>query len=239
MLTVDYKLLGLKDGDRFLDVGCGEGRHSFEAYRMNNGNGITCAMDVDDYGLGKTKYMLDLMDQEEGYHGNRNVLCGNALHIPFKNDSFDKIVCSEVLEHVTDPDQSIREMVRVLRPGGLLAVTVPAYVPEKACWTIDSDYYNHPGGHVRIFTAQGLVRALRRHELKVYAIRHEHAFHSIYWIMRCIFGLKNEEARIPELFLRFLELQINTKSRFVPFMERICNHIFPKSIVVYTRKSKP
>jgi hypothetical protein len=54
--------------------------------------------------------------------------------------------------------------------------------------------------------------------------------------MRCIFGLKNEEARIPELYLRFLELQIHTHSRFVGAVERVCNFVFPKSIVVYTRK---
>ena len=236
MLTVNFKLFRVEDGDRFLDVGCGEGRHSYEAYRLNNGNGLTCALDPDNYSLKKTKYVLDCMDQQNGHNGNRNVLMGDALKLPFRDGCFDKVICSEVLEHVDDPHQGIEEMVRILRPGGLLAVTVPTYVPEKACWVIDSDYYNHPGGHVRIFTAQGLVRALRCHPLKVYAIRHEHAFHSIYWIMRCIFGLRNEEARIPELYLRFLELQIHTHSRFAAAVERVCNFVFPKSIVVYTRK---
>jgi len=108
--------------------------------------------------------------------------------------------------------------------------------PKRASWILDSDYYNHPGGHVRIFTARGLVRTLRRHNLGVYAIRYEHAFHSIYWILRCIFGLKNEESRIPATYLRFLEMQITTKSRFVPRVERIFNFIFPKSIVIYTRR---
>jgi SAM-dependent methyltransferase len=222
VLTVNFKLFRIEEGDRFLDVGCGEGRHSYEAYRLNNGSGLTCALDPDNYSLKKTKYVLDYMDQQNGHSGNRNVLMGDALKLPFRDACFDKIICSEVLEHVADPDEG----------------TVPTYIPEWTCWTIDSDYYNHPGGHVRIFTVKGLIAALRRHRLRVYAIRHEHAFHSIYWNMRCMFGLKNEEARIPELYLRFLELQITTKSRFVGWVERIFNHIFPKSIVVYTVKDE-
>jgi SAM-dependent methyltransferase len=238
VLTVNFKLFKIEEGDRFLDVGCGEGRHSYEAYRLNNGSGLTCALDPDNYSLKKTKYVLDYMDQQNGHSGNRNVLMGDALKLPFRDACFDKIICSEVLEHVADPDEGIEEMVRVLKPGGLLAVTVPTYIPEKTCWMIDSDYYNHPGGHIRIFTAKSLVAALRRHKLRVYAIRHEHAFHSIYWNMRCLFGLKNEEARVPAFYLRFLELQITTKSRFVGAVERIFNHIFPKSIVVYTVKGE-
>ncbi len=236
MLTVNFNLFKIRDGDRFLDVGCGEGRHSYEAYRLNNGSGVTCSMDLDDLCLRKTKYVMDYMDQQNGSSGNRNVLCGDALNLPFKDHSFNRIICAEVMEHVKDPDQGIKEMVRVLRPGGLLAVTVPTYVPEKGCWILDSDYYNHPGGHVRIFTTRELVRTLRRHNLGVYAIRYEHAFHSIYWILRCIFGLKNEESRVPAAYLRFLEVQITTKSRFVHRVERIFNFVFPKSIVIYTRK---
>jgi len=71
------------------------------------------------------------MDQQNGSSGNRNVLCGDALNLPFKDHSFNRIICAEVMEHVKDPDQGIEEMVRVLKPGGLLAVTVPTYVPEK------------------------------------------------------------------------------------------------------------
>ena len=237
MLTVNFGLFRVEHGDMFLDVGCGEGRHSYEASRLSNGgDGRVCSLDIDEMGLKKTKYVLCHMEQRDEGTTRWDVLFGDSLRLPFRDGCFDKIICSEVMEHVPDPNQGIEEMVRVLRPGGLMAVTVPTYVPERTCWTLDSDYYNHPGGHVRIFTAQGLVRLLRRHNLRVYAIRHEHAFHSIYWIMRCIFRLKNEEARVPELYLRFLELQITTKSRFVPFIERIFNHIFPKSIVVYTAK---
>ncbi len=234
MLTVNFDLFKINNGDKFLDVGCGEGRHSWEACRRNHC--MVCALDLDDLNLRKAKYVMDHMDQQSGSNGNWNALCGDALNLPFGDASFDKIICSEVLEHVADEDRGIGELVRVLKPGGLLAVTVPTCLTEMLYWALSDDYHNNPGGHIRIFTAQGLVKALRRHNLAVYAIRYEHAFHSIYWLLRCIFRVRNDEATIPAIYNRFLELQIVTKSRFVSWVERILNFFFPKSIAIYTRK---
>jgi SAM-dependent methyltransferase len=168
VLTVNFKMFKIEDGDIFLDAGCGEGRHSYEACRHNN-HGIICAMDVDYMSIKKTRYVLCYMDSREEANGNWNVLFGDALNLPFKDASFDKIICSEVLEHVKNEEQGIMEFVRVLKPGGALAVTVPTYLTETVYWALDEDYYNHPGGHVRIFTAKKLIAALRRNNLAVCA----------------------------------------------------------------------
>jgi len=234
MLTVNFKLFRIEDGDRFLDVGCGEGRHSFEAFRL--GSHMVCSLDMDYVSVRKTQYVLHYMATQKVYNGSWHVMFGDALSLPFKDASFDKIICSEVLEHVEDDEQGIRELVRVLKPGGALALTVPTYLTEAVYWTLDEDYYNHPGGHVRKYRAQELIKSLRRNNLAIYAIRYEHAFHSIYWLLRCIFGLKKEQARVPALYHKFLVLQIVTKSEFAQRMERIFNFFFPKSIVIYTRK---
>ena len=69
----------------------------------------------------------------------------------------------EVLEHIPDDVGAIAEMVRVLRPGGTIAVTVPAWLPEKINWML-TDEYHAPiveGGHVRIYTATELAAKLR------------------------------------------------------------------------------
>ncbi len=234
MLTVNFNLFRIEKGDKFLDVGCGEGRHSWEVNRLNCCK--VCALDMDYMSLRKTLFVLLHMDSQGVSDGKWDVMRADALSLPFQDASFDKIICAEVMEHVADDEQGIRELVRVLKWGGALAVTVPTYLTEAVYWAMDEDYYNHPGGHVRKYKSRELVDALRRNNLAVYAIRYEHAFHSIYWLLRCIFGLKNEGAMVPALYHGFLEMQIVTKSRFVPWMERILNFFFPKSIVIYTRK---
>jgi SAM-dependent methyltransferase len=164
------------------------------------------------------------------------VMMGDVLNLPFRDGSFDKIICSEVLEHVADDNRGIGELVRVLKKGGIMAVTVPTYLSESIYWMLSEDYHNHPGGHIRKYQAQQLIAALRRNNLRVFALRWEHAFHTIYWFLRCAFGLKNEKAFIPALYYSFLEQEIISQSKFVRFMEGICNYFFPKSIIVYTQK---
>jgi 2-polyprenyl-3-methyl-5-hydroxy-6-metoxy-1,4-benzoquinol methylase len=50
---------------------------------------------------------------------------GDLLSLPFEPDRFDFVICSEVIEHTTDPERAVRELARVLKPGGVLVVTVP------------------------------------------------------------------------------------------------------------------
>lgn len=76
---------------------------------------------------------------------------GSALALPFAAEAFDGIICTEVLEHVPEPEQALREMARVLRPGGQVYVTVPMtwglhYVPH--------DYYR--------FTRYGMEHLLTK-----------------------------------------------------------------------------
>ena len=91
------------------------------------------------------------------------VLQGDATRLPFADDSFDRVITSEVLEHIQDDIDAIAEFVRVLRPGGTFAATVPTWFPEKVNWML-SDEYHAPksvGGHVRIYSATELKAKLR------------------------------------------------------------------------------
>lgn len=234
MLTVDFNLLNIGNGDKILDAGCGEGRHAFEACRADGS--YVCALDLSHKDLRKVRYVLSCMDDSKETGGHWVVMKGDVLNLPFKDGAFDKIICAEVLEHVADDNRGIGELVRVLKKGGILAVTVPTYLTETIYWTLSEDYHNHPGGHIRKYQAQQLIAALHRNNLRIYALRWEHAFHSIYWLLRCVFGLKNEKALIPALYYAFLEKEIIYQSKFVRLMEGICNYFFPKSIIIYTQK---
>jgi SAM-dependent methyltransferase len=71
------------------------------------------------------------------------------------------VVASEVLEHIPADTDAIAELVRVLRPGGTIAVTVPRWLPEKICWALSDAYHEVEGGHVRIYTGDELVAKLQ------------------------------------------------------------------------------
>jgi len=234
VLTIDYDLLGIKDGERILDIGCGEGRHSWEACKT--ANCLVYALDIEVEGLNKARETLQAMDKEGECKGSWVLIKGDTTRLPFKEAAFDKIVCSEVLEHVPDDQQAIKEMVRVLKDDGIIAISVPTYFTEAICWKISREYHDHPGGHVRIYKTNELLSPLRQNNLHIFATRRKHALHSPYWISRCLFGVNREKALIPSLYHKFLVWDIKTGSKPVRLLENFLNHFFPKSTVVYTCK---
>ena len=70
---------------------------------------------------------------------------GDALALPFPDGTFDRVIASEVLEHIPDDTAAMRELARVLRPGGTMAVTVPRCVPEAINWALSDEYHDTPG----------------------------------------------------------------------------------------------
>src|SRR5690606_14520517 len=122
MLTVDFKRLGLRPGDRVLDMGAGAGRHAFEVFRR--GAHITAL----DYNLADLKDVSGLF-AAMGAAGEApagtaaTTVNGDGTLLPFPDDTFDRIICSEVMEHIPDDAAAARELARVLKPGGMLAVT--------------------------------------------------------------------------------------------------------------------
>ena len=236
MLTIDCGLLGIRDGERVLDIGCGGGRHSLEACKK--ANCLVYALDIDSGELSDVRQMFQALDKQGESRGKWVLIRGNVLSLPFKNASLDKIICSEVLEHVPDDQQGISEMVRVLKDDGVIAISVPTYLTEAICWKLSRDYHNQPGGHIRIYKTGELVSALRQNNLHLQATRRKHALHSIYWISRCLFGVNKEEALIPSLFYRFLVWDLKTRSKLIRLVEDFLNHFFPKSTAFYAAKSR-
>lgn len=237
MITVEPELLGIKNGDITLDAGCGNGRHSWEVCNRNHSQIV--AFDIDAVCVKKNKYMLDSLRQQEGTAGNYHVLIASVTELPFRDGIFNKIICSEVLEHIPEEENAVKELTRVLSRDGAIGISVPHYLAESICWKLSGDYYGFPGGHIRKHKTKELLDIVTRAGLSVYAIRRRHAFHSFYWILRCVFGVKKENAPVPFLYNRFLEWDLRTNHRFFRWIEGILNHLCPKSIAIYAKRREP
>ncbi|HOF04839.1 MAG TPA: class I SAM-dependent methyltransferase [Syntrophales bacterium] len=232
MLTVDFSKLELKPGMKVLDAGCGLGRHVGEVFRRE---GIdVCAVDLRWDDLCRTKGLLFHMAAQKG--GRWAVLQSDVLALPFRDAAFDVVICSEVLEHIKEGRRAVEEIVRILKPGGELVVSVPRYLPERICWLLSRSYHEEPGGHVRIFRQRELQRLLEDAGTACTAVRYKHALHAPYWWLRCLVGHKNEGHPLVRLYREFLEWDIMTHPPLVRTLERLLDPLIAKSVVYYMKK---
>jgi SAM-dependent methyltransferase len=235
VLTVDFDRLGLRPGERVLDLGCGAGRHAFEMYRRG-ADVIAFDQDADELSGVRDLFaaMRDAGEVPEG--AEADVKEGDALALPFADGEFDRIVAAEILEHVPADLQALAELVRVLRPGGTIAITVPRWFPEAICWRLSREYHDTPGGHVRIYTDAELIGKAESSGL-VYDGRHyAHALHSPYWWIKCAVGVDNDRHPVAKAYHRLLVWDIMKKPRLTQWTERALNPVLGKSLVVYLHK---
>lgn len=237
MLTVDYARLGLRAGDRVLDLGCGFGRHAFEAFRRG-AEVVACDLSVPELEQVRNLFEAMVLAGEAPPDGMATTTCADARRLPFADASFDRVVASEVMEHIEDDHAALAELARVLRPGGTIAVTVPAWLPERVCWRL-SDEYHAPkavGGHVRIYRAGALRSKLSAAGLLPTGSHQAHGFHTPYWWLRCAVGPNREDNRLVSLYRRALEWDIANKPAAARMVERALNPVLGKSLVQYAAK---
>ncbi|MBW3609644.1 MAG: methyltransferase domain-containing protein, partial [Actinobacteria bacterium] len=161
---------------------------------------------------------------------------GNAYCLPFADESFDRIVAAEVLEHLPEDERAMSELARVLKPGGTIAVTVPRYGPEKVCWALSSAYHEVEGGHVRIYRGAELRRRLSAVGLEPVDRHHTHALHAPYWWLKCAVGVDNEDAFLARQYHRLLVWDIMRRPWLTRTAERLLDPVIGKSLVVYLTK---
>ena len=233
MLTFNFNKFDLDQDGLMLDVGCGEGRHIFGV--MQNYPDIKCiGLDMDKDSLNKA---------EEGYEyfesiSNAGVdfLKGSAYSLPFPNNSFDLIVCSEVLEHLHEYNDAVIEINRVLKSGGKFYASVPASWPEKICWYLSKDYQNQPGGHLRIFNQRELINEIEECGFKFLSSEKFHSIHSPYWWLRCLFWNSQDTNLIVRAYKKILERHILKKPKIIDSVDKLMNPIMGKSFSMYFEK---
>ncbi len=238
MLTVDYDRLFLEEGHLVLDLGCGFGRHAYESLRRG-ARVVACDMAIPELTEVCATYAAMLEVGEIPESSVAFACAGDATHLPFADETFDRIIASEVLEHIHDDDGALRELFRVLKPNGKIAVTIPAYLPEKICWTLSDEYHapKEVGGHVRIYRKNQLKQKMAGKGLEPIDYHRAHALHSPYWWLKCFVGPKNNEHRLVKTYLRFLTWDIVKQPLITRLMEKILQPLLGKSAIIYAHKA--
>ena len=230
LLTVDLERLDVRPGHLVLDAGCGEGRHCFGCLARG---ARPIGFDLDFDSMRDASKRLRREAAEAGSMGE--MVQGNIFRLPFEAATFDRVICSEVMEHVHDYKAAAAELARVVRPGGRVAVTIPTATSEHLYLRLGDDYFESPGGHIRIFKPRQLAEGLASAGLTTSGVGFAHGFHTPYWVLRSVMHLPDaDRSRLVGAYRDFLIRA--TGSRWMDRLEHWLNYVCPKSLILYAEK---
>jgi SAM-dependent methyltransferase len=234
VLTVDYDLLDVRPGMRVLDLGCGEGRHAFEAYRRG---ASVLAVDWGQQEVATTAEWLGAIAAagEAPAGASAGVARGDLRALPVPDAGVDRVIAAEVLEHIPDDRAAFAEIARVLKPGGRVAVTVPRYGPERICWALSDAYHANEGGHIRIYRGDQLWERLAEVGLQPTDTHHAHSLHAPFWWLKCAVGVDRDTAAV-RAYHRLLVWDLTRRPWLTRTLERLLDPLFGKSLVIYADK---
>ena len=226
MHTIDFSKIKKNTCHKVLDVGCGDGRHLQVASQF--GYTQLYGIDLDEKSLEKAQTRLK--------HQKPTLSVGNIQSLAFPQNSFEIVICSEVLEHVDDVEKSLKNLYKVTKKGGVCAISVPRFWTEKICWLLSKEYFQTPGGHVRIFKKKDLKKAIEKTGFTIIDMHYAHAFHSPYWWLKCLFWKSQNNNPLIKSFETFLIKCMYKYSLSSHPLERYLNPFLGKSLVLYASK---
>ena len=156
-----------------------------------------------------------------------------ALAYPLLIATFDRIICSEVLEHIHDYETFLREIRRVIKPGGLFAASVPAFSLSGFAGN-SATHTTRLREDISHLQRPRPGRSISNFGFKRFESHRAHALHSPYWWLRCLFW-RGEQAQHPivNLYHRLLVWDLMKKPWLTRWLDRLLNPILGKSVVFY------
>jgi SAM-dependent methyltransferase len=164
------------------------------------------------------------------------VVRGDALHLPYGDETFDCVIASEILEHIPEDDAAIAELVRVLKVGGTLAVSVPRWLPERVCWLLSEEYHSNEGGHVRIYRATDLRAKITGRGMLLTHTHHAHALHAPFWWLKCAVGPSRDDHPAVSAYHKLLVWDLMQRPKVTQLAESVLNPLVGKSVAMYFTK---
>ncbi|SRR6266851_591495 len=160
------EILALRRTDKLLDVGCGDG---FWTTRFAKHSGPCVGLDPSECTLGNAHRL---------HHGpNVSYICANSECLPFPDATFDRVVSVSCLEHFGNPAQGLREMVRVLKYDGILALSVDSLLPANSSSSFRG-WHSQRHFVTRYFDQHNLLESLEELELNCESHEVVHLFRS-------------------------------------------------------------
>lgn len=229
--TIALQNLPALDGLKVLDLGCGEGRHSISIWMQTAAQVVAMDLSRNDMLTARSR-KNDFAVEESGNH-SLNFVEASGLQLPFADNTFDVVICSEVLEHIPDYQGMLDEIRRVLITGGVFAMSVPRYGPEWVCWKLSRAYHEVEGGHVRIFEAKVLNREIEGRGLYRYAKHFAHGLHSPYWWLKCLFWSNADNNPLVKAYHKLLVWDLMKQPTITRVLEQALNPFIGKSVAMY------
>lgn len=192
-------------GKRVLEIGCGVGHLSRQLASRAR---LVCSIDLS---------AVVWYAARTNPHPRIHYLCANANQLPFADHAFDALVCSEVIEHIPTPRTAIREMHRVLAPGGVLCLSTPNL------WTL--------------FDPFALLGALRNPKRWFAVLRRAQSTNSeeydrppfprtlCTWFTDSGFSIRRHETRIFFFWQRPYLVLVSLLDRYFPHSERLVREV--------------
>jgi SAM-dependent methyltransferase len=171
------------------------------------------------------------------------LLQADVRRTPFRPLHFTKLICTEVLEHLPDPLNAVKEFHRLLKPEGICVIAVPTRLSERLYAMLNPKYSQNEQQHISILKREQWLSLFRKAGFEIITVKNENFQPALYWIFRNVFpirydpssGLVLEKRLFDRIFWRVAWLlNIFTLGGF----DRLGNKIFPKSWYFYLRKSQ-